>query len=58
MRLLALAEQTTARLFLRRGNPMDRIIDLQPISGFISKLREHAHQVVRGDSIGTTAGLH
>ena len=58
VRLLALAEQTTARLFLRRGNPMDRVIDLQPISDSISKLREHAHQVVRGDLIGTTAGVH
>ncbi|KAL4954777.1 hypothetical protein BDW69DRAFT_193743 [Aspergillus filifer] len=58
VQLLALAEQTTARLFLRRGNPLDRVIDLQPISDFISKLREHAHQVIRRNLIGTTASLH
>ncbi|KAL4969012.1 uncharacterized protein BDV14DRAFT_210896 [Aspergillus stella-maris] len=34
--------------FFRRGNPMDRVIYLQPISDPISNLREHAHQVIRG----------
>ncbi|KAL5048373.1 hypothetical protein BDW71DRAFT_196042 [Aspergillus fruticulosus] len=36
MKLLSLAEETTARLFLRRNNPMDRVIDLAPINEFIS----------------------
>ncbi|KAL4983453.1 hypothetical protein BDW68DRAFT_168975 [Aspergillus falconensis] len=30
MKLLSLAEETTARLFLRRNNPMDRVIDWHP----------------------------
>ncbi|RDW74560.1 fungal specific transcription factor domain-containing protein [Aspergillus mulundensis] len=46
MQLLFLAEQTTARLYLRRDNPMDRVIDLQPISDFISGLRDHAHRAI------------
>ncbi|KAL4900722.1 hypothetical protein BDW74DRAFT_161432 [Aspergillus multicolor] len=50
MQLLVLAEQTTARLFLRRDTPMDRVIDLQPISDFISRLREHANRAILGES--------
>ncbi|KAL4980949.1 hypothetical protein BDW66DRAFT_156087 [Aspergillus desertorum] len=45
-KLLALAEQTTARLFLRRNNQMDRVIDLAPINEFISWLREHAQRAI------------
>ncbi|KAL4734840.1 hypothetical protein BDV11DRAFT_197352 [Aspergillus similis] len=46
MKLLTLAEQTTGRLFLRRNNPMDRVIDLAPINEFISWLRKHAERAI------------
>lgn len=46
MKLLTLAEQTTGRLFLRRNNPMDRVIDLAPINEFITWLRKHAERAI------------
>lgn len=50
LHLLTLAEKTTARLFLRRNSVFDRVSDLQPVTAFISALREHAQRAVWGQS--------
>lgn len=46
LHLLALAETTIARLFLRRDSVFDRVSDLQPVTEFISGLREYAQRAI------------
>ncbi|KAJ6012637.1 hypothetical protein N7522_002992 [Penicillium canescens] len=48
LHLLTLAETITARVFLRRDSVFDRVSDLQPVTEFISGLREHAQKAIRG----------
>ncbi|KAL4924183.1 uncharacterized protein BDV17DRAFT_275400 [Aspergillus undulatus] len=48
MQLLALTEQATARVFLRRAGASGRAPELNPIMGFMSWLRGQAQRAMKG----------
>lgn len=52
--LLALAETATARLFLRRDSALGRVSNLQPVTGSIFALREHAQRTIWGQPNGSS----